>query len=703
MALARWYAIPRGLCVPRARSGCPSGSPCVPVACVCARAAAASTPPPPGWCGVRTSRGPGTGRWSGRSTWSVPLRVSCPGPLLCLACLAGGGPVPVPPYFAWGCGGGGRASSGGPSSTVARGVWGQALPLPRLPAHWAGCWGPLSTCCGRRRVGVGALLCPLGLHALWGLHAAGVVGGPPPTWLGAVRPPWGGSVAFVCRGAGWGGGGGRAPCPPFVRPGGACRAGGRSASFRPSAFPGQATKRVSLVLFCPWAAWPPIPLRFVLARLQRARSVRRPGALARARLFSAAPVGAGGWGGGGGSRSGFSLGRGGGGGGGHPPCLGGWGPGPLRLAGRWGGWGGGVAPRPPCSPSGWWPAVPHPGPPRVVGALSSGVRVRLGSRSRPGVGGGEERPVDRSPGAPADLNPPSALPVWAVVTGGSCGARPPYCSGAPPCAAPKIGARVAPARWRGLALRPRPPREQAAGGAGGRGVQVQPHRPPPRRGPFWRGGGVPSAPGGRRAAPVAPKLGGGSRGGGGGGGGGGPPFPPPPRRVSACHPLSPACPPRGILVLWGLPGGRGRWARSSRPPTGQCGRGGGRGGEPPRPGSAPVLPGPASDRAAPFAPSWAPPVRRRPAAGRACGRLPRPWCPRTPGAAASSGGVRGRRFFGLPPSALGPKWEGGGEWGGPSGPLAPPPDSRGGGGMAVPALGASHRLGGRTLPPPPFI
>ena len=32
--------------------------------------------------------------------------------------------------------------------------------------------------------------------------------------------PRGGSVAFVCRGAGWGGGG-RAPYPPFVRPGGA--------------------------------------------------------------------------------------------------------------------------------------------------------------------------------------------------------------------------------------------------------------------------------------------------------------------------------------------------------------------------------------------------------------------------------------------------------------------------------------------------
>ena len=63
LTLARWYAIPRGLCVPRARSGCPSGSPRVSLSCVCARALAVSAPPLPGWCGVRTSRGPGTGRW----------------------------------------------------------------------------------------------------------------------------------------------------------------------------------------------------------------------------------------------------------------------------------------------------------------------------------------------------------------------------------------------------------------------------------------------------------------------------------------------------------------------------------------------------------------------------------------------------------------------------------------------------------------
>ena len=108
---------------------------------------------------------------------------------------------------------------GGVPSTVARGVWGQALPLPQLPVHWAGCWGPLPTCCWRGRADVGALLCPLGLHALWGLRAAGRVRG--------VRVPGGGL-----------GGGGVRRTPRLCGRGGACRAGGRSASFRPSAFPG---------------------------------------------------------------------------------------------------------------------------------------------------------------------------------------------------------------------------------------------------------------------------------------------------------------------------------------------------------------------------------------------------------------------------------------------------------------------------------
>ena len=54
-----------------------------------------------------------------------------------------------------------------------------------------------------------------------------------------------------------------------------------------------------------------------------------------------------------------------------------------------------------------------------------------------------------------------------------------------------------------------------------------------------------------------------------------------------------------------------------------------------------------------------------------------------------------------PPPALGPVWEGGGEWGGPFGPLACLLSAGGGGGMAVLAPGAKHRPGGRALPPPP--
>ena len=42
-----------------------------------------------------------------------------------------------------------------------------------------------------------------------------------------------------------------------------------------------------------------------------------------------------------------------------------------------------------------------PGPLRVAGALPSGARVRSGLKCRPGMGGGEGRPVDRSPGGPS--------------------------------------------------------------------------------------------------------------------------------------------------------------------------------------------------------------------------------------------------------------------------------------------------------------
>ena len=147
----------------------------------------------------------------------VPRPV-CPG---CSRC-GRGDPAPAPqraPLWAGvaRCGGGGRASPGGMPSTVVRGVCGQALPLPRLPAHWAGCWGALPTCCGRGYVVVGAQHCPLGLHALWGLRAVGVVGGRPRGGWPAtfVRGVWCQALSLPRPPALWGGQPGfRGPCIP---------------------------------------------------------------------------------------------------------------------------------------------------------------------------------------------------------------------------------------------------------------------------------------------------------------------------------------------------------------------------------------------------------------------------------------------------------------------------------------------------------
>ena len=76
---------------------------------------------------------PPAARLLGRAA-GVPRPV-CPG---CGQC-GRGDPAPAPqraPLRAGvsRCGAGGRASPGGVPATVARGVWGQALPLPRLPA-----------------------------------------------------------------------------------------------------------------------------------------------------------------------------------------------------------------------------------------------------------------------------------------------------------------------------------------------------------------------------------------------------------------------------------------------------------------------------------------------------------------------------------------------------------------------------------------
>ena len=64
----------------------------------------------------------------------------------------------------------GRPSSGAGSQGSATRVSGCGLVRA--------CWGQRRPmCCVRGCVGVGAQHCPLGLHALWGLRAAGVAGG----------------------------------------------------------------------------------------------------------------------------------------------------------------------------------------------------------------------------------------------------------------------------------------------------------------------------------------------------------------------------------------------------------------------------------------------------------------------------------------------------------------------------------------------
>ena len=355
----------------------------------------------------------------------------------------------------------------------------------------------------------------------------------PPSWLGAVRTPWGGFVAFMCRGPGWGVGGGAAcaPRPPFVRPGGLV---GRGVALPRS---GQATKRVSLASFWSWGAWPP----YRSGLCSPAFSGRGPcGALARWRGLACSPrflwepaAGAGG-------RAVLRPLSRVGGGGDHPLCLGGAGAGTPEACGPLGLWGRGGSRRglfaPPLGGGPRFPTLPYPfrrrTPPR---------RVRLVGVTGPPRGGGMRGgPWTTFPGAPSDLYPPSALPEWAIVMGGSWGARPPYCSGAPPCAAPRLCVQV----------QPHPPQVEVPSGGGGASPRL------------WGGGGSllwPSSWGEER------------------GEGGGAPLPrpaPPPRRASACHPLSSARPPGVYSCRGGCPAAVGVGRRPVGRPWVSAARGG---------------------------------------------------------------------------------------------------------------------------------
>ena len=273
-------------------------------------------------------------------------------------------------------------------STVARRVWGQALPLPRLPAHRAGCWGPRSTCCGRGRAGVGAPLCPLSLHALWGLRAAGRVRG--------VPVPGGGL-----------GGGGACAVPPV------CAAGGGPVGWGvalPRSVPLPSPGRQQSG--CHWrravhgGRGPP----YHSSSCSPAFSGRDLcGVLARWRGLACSP------------RPPWELAAGAGGrvalrllsraGGGPSPLPRGVGAGAPAACGPVGGWGGGGSRR----------GLPAP---LLGGGLQYSIRAPLvssahslpacacgrGRSAAPGWGGGEGRPVDRSSGGPCRPEPPLCPP-----------------------------------------------------------------------------------------------------------------------------------------------------------------------------------------------------------------------------------------------------------------------------------------------------
>ena len=220
LTLPRWYAIPRGLCVPRARSGCPSGSPRVPFACVCARAPAASAPPPP-WVVWRA-------HLTQSRHWALvgPFHVVRAPPHVLPRSLAPSGLL----------GGGGRSGPGSPlpglglllrgASEVRRPPSPDCPPTeravgvryPRAVGAGVGVWGPNTVplacmpcggCVPRGWCGEGPSRGGVACHCCEGRLVSGAV--PPPTArplrraAGVPRP--------VCSGCGWCGRGDPATVP----------------------------------------------------------------------------------------------------------------------------------------------------------------------------------------------------------------------------------------------------------------------------------------------------------------------------------------------------------------------------------------------------------------------------------------------------------------------------------------------------------
>ena len=206
---------------------------------VCALALQRRPPPPPlGGVACAPRAVPALG--AGRAVPRGPCPSACPAPVPCSVWRAwgGGGPVPVPPYLAWGCCCEGRLRSGAPPPPTARplgGLLGSATHV--LWARVCGCGGPTlslwpacpvgAACRGGGVVGGrprGGVAC----HCCQGRLVSGAV--PPPTArplgraAGVPRP--------VCSGCGRCGCGDPAPAPRLapLRAGVARRGGGGRAS-----------------------------------------------------------------------------------------------------------------------------------------------------------------------------------------------------------------------------------------------------------------------------------------------------------------------------------------------------------------------------------------------------------------------------------------------------------------------------------------
>ena len=215
LILACWYAIPRGPCVLRARSGCPSGSPRVPLACVCARAPAASAPPSP-WV-VWRAHLTRSRHWALVGLFHVvraPPRV-LPRSLAPSGVLGGGRSGPGSSLLGMGLWGWRKGVPGGGAFHCCEGRLGSGAPPPPTARPLGGLLGSATYVLWARACGCGGpALSPWPARPV-GAACRGGGGGPSPYLAWGCAPPVGRVRGVRAPGGGLGGGGG-GPCavPP---------------------------------------------------------------------------------------------------------------------------------------------------------------------------------------------------------------------------------------------------------------------------------------------------------------------------------------------------------------------------------------------------------------------------------------------------------------------------------------------------------